>query len=91
MSIIIKAYTTDNDEEICQCLTQIMNTDAGLGFIHESFNKDNPERFTRSWMAWANTIFGQLIVKLVNDGKADLLNSLPMPNHMPKPVETKKN
>ena len=91
MSIIIKAYTADNDDEIARCLTQIMNTDAGLGFIHESFNKDNPERFTRSWMAWANTIFGQLIVKLIDDGKASLLNSLPMPNHMPKPVETKKN
>ena len=84
MSVIVKASTSQSDDEIKECLTQIMNTDAGLGFIHESFHKDNPEKFTRSWMAWANTIFGQLIVKLVDEGKLDLLNSLPLPNHPAK-------
>ena len=45
--------------------------------MHESFHKDDATRFTRSWFAWANTLFGELIVKLVNDGKVELLNSLP--------------
>ena len=81
MSAIVKASTSTDDEEIRKCLTEVMNDDAGLGFIHESFNKDDANHFTRSWMAWANTIFGQLIVKLVNEGKVDLLNSLPVPNH----------
>ncbi|MEQ3063036.1 glycoside hydrolase family 125 protein, partial [Alistipes shahii] len=26
--------------------------------------------------AWQNTLFGELILKLVNDGKTDLLNSI---------------
>ena len=30
--------------------------------MHESFNKDNPNKFTRPWFAWANTIFGELIL-----------------------------
>lgn len=81
MSAIVKASTSKDDEEIRQCLTEVMNCDAGLGFIHEAFHMDNPDRFTRSWMAWANTIFGQLIVKLVDEGKTDLLNSLPVPTH----------
>jgi len=79
MSVIIKAHTSTNDEEIRQCLLSIMDTDAGKGFIHESYNKDDARKFSRSWFAWANTLFGQLIVKLVNEGKADLLNTLPSP------------
>ena len=44
-----------------------MNTDAGKGFIHESFNKDNPSKYSRDWFAWQNTLFGELIVKLIDD------------------------
>jgi meiotically up-regulated gene 157 (Mug157) protein len=32
--------------------------------MHESFHKDDPGTFTRAWFAWANTLFGELIVKL---------------------------
>jgi hypothetical protein len=31
--------------------------------MHEAFNKDDPKKFTRSWFAWANTIFGELVLK----------------------------
>jgi meiotically up-regulated gene 157 (Mug157) protein len=44
--------------------------------MHESFHKDNADNFTRAWFAWQNTLFGELIIKLVNDGKTDLLNSI---------------
>lgn len=53
-----------------------MTTDAGTGFMHESFNKNNPEKFTRAWFAWQNTLFGELILTLINNGKLDLLNSI---------------
>ena len=32
--------------------------------MHESFNKDNAKKFTREWFAWANTLFGELIVDM---------------------------
>jgi meiotically up-regulated gene 157 (Mug157) protein len=54
----------------------LLSTDAGTGFMHESFHKDNPEKFTRPWFAWQNTLFGELVLKLIADGKAELLNSL---------------
>ena len=53
----------------------LMSTDAGTGFIHESFHKDDATHYTRPWFAWQNTLFGELILKLLADGKADLLNS----------------
>jgi meiotically up-regulated gene 157 (Mug157) protein len=44
--------------------------------MHESFHKDNPEKFTRSWFAWQNTLFGELVIKLVDEGRLELLNSI---------------
>ena len=32
--------------------------------------------YLSAWFAWQNTLFGELILKLVNDGKTDLLNSI---------------
>lgn len=76
MSIMMKAFTSHDDEEIKWCIRLLMDTDADTGFMHESFNVNDPKDFTRAWFAWQNTLFGELIVKLVNQGKVDLLNSL---------------
>lgn len=76
MSIMMRAFTSSNDDEIRRCMQMLLDTDGGTGFMHESFDKNNPERFTRKWFAWANTLFGELVIKLVNEGKADILNSL---------------
>ena len=77
MSIMMKAFTAQDDDELRACLVQLLNTDAGTGFMHESFHKDDANNYTRSWFAWANTLFGELVSKLVNDGKLELLNTLP--------------
>lgn len=76
MSIMMKAFTSDDDDEIRWCIETLMKTDAGTGFMHESFNKDNPDIYTRAWFAWQNTLFGELVIKLIDDGKLDLLNSM---------------
>ncbi len=76
MSIMMKAFTSDDDEEIKSCIQSLMNTDAGTGFMHESFHKDDATKYTRDWFAWQNTLFGELIIKLIDDGKLDLLNSI---------------
>ena len=76
MSIMMRAFTSTDDNEIRDCIVMLMNTDAGTGFMHESFHKDNPENFTRAWFAWQNTLFGELILKLIHDGKLDVLNTI---------------
>lgn len=44
--------------------------DADTGYMHESFHKDKPQKFTREWFSWANTLFAELIIKyLSEDGK----------------------
>jgi meiotically up-regulated gene 157 (Mug157) protein len=64
MSIIMRALTSSDDAEIRQCLRWLRNTTAGTGFMHESFQKDDPKIFTRAWFAWANTLFGELTIRL---------------------------
>ena len=64
LAIIVRALTSDDDKEQLQCLEWLKTTHAGTGFMHESFNKDDPAKFTRAWFAWANTLFGELILKL---------------------------
>jgi meiotically up-regulated gene 157 (Mug157) protein len=42
----------------------LKTTHAGTGFMHESFERDDPKKFTRAWFAWANTLFGELVLKI---------------------------
>ena len=72
MSIIMRALTSDDDREVRQCLDWLLKTDGGTGFMHESFHKDDPMKFTRKWFAWANTLFGELILKLCDEKRLPL-------------------
>jgi hypothetical protein len=75
MAILMRALTSTGENEIRQCLRWIKATHAGTGFIHEAFHKDDPGKFTRSWFAWANSLFGELIVKLSHERPALLKTS----------------
>lgn len=72
MSIIMRALTSANDDEIIECLHYLKSTHANTGFMHESFHKDNPDEFTRKWFGWANSLFAELIIKIY-DEKPELL------------------
>ena len=82
MSQIIYALTArrpgvaaiDADREIRAALGWLKGSTRGFGFVHESYNKDNPKEFTRPWFAWANTLFGELLGSLAAT-HPDLLRS----------------
>ena len=76
MSIMMRAFTSQDDAEIKHCIEMLMQTDAGTGFMHESFHKDDASKFTRKWFAWQNTLFGELIITLIDKGKLHVLNSI---------------
>ena len=61
ISLIMQILTSADDAEKAACLRTLAGTHAGTGFMHESFHKDNPENFTRSWFAWANALFAQML------------------------------
>jgi meiotically up-regulated gene 157 (Mug157) protein len=64
MSQIIYALTSTDDREIRTAIHTLKASNAGTGFMHESYFKDDPKRFTRAWFAWANTLFGEMIAKI---------------------------
>ncbi|MGY3051837.1 meiotically up-regulated gene 157 (Mug157) protein [Pedobacter sp. UYEF25] len=67
MSITMRGLTSTDDQEIKYCIDTLRKTHAGKGFMHESFNKDDPSKFTRSWFAWSNTLFGELLWRTYNE------------------------
>jgi len=67
MSIIMRGITSNNDAEIANCIELLRQTHAGTGFMHEAFHKDDPKKFTRSWFAWANTLFGEFLWKVYKE------------------------
>ena len=71
IGMIVQALTSTNREEIDRILKMLSNTHAGTNFIHESFDPDDPEKYTRPWFAWANTLFALLLENLM---EADYFN-----------------
>lgn len=67
IAVTIRGLTSNNDAEIKQCLSILQNTHAGTGFMHESFNKNDASKFTRKWFAWANTLFGEFVLKVYRE------------------------
>jgi meiotically up-regulated gene 157 (Mug157) protein len=67
LSLIARALTSDDDTEISYSLNTIKTTHAGTGFMHEGFSANNPSHYTRKWFAWANTLFGELVLKVYHE------------------------
>ncbi len=67
LSIIMRALTSNDAQEIKTCLDMLQKSNANTGFMHEAFQKEDTTKFTRTWFAWANTLFGELLLKVQKD------------------------
>jgi meiotically up-regulated gene 157 (Mug157) protein len=65
MGLTMQAITSTDDQEIMLCLRLLVKAHSATGLLHEAFHVDNAADFTRPWFAWANTLFGELIMKLL--------------------------
>lgn len=75
MCYVLRALTALDDKEVVSCLRMLRTSDAGKGLMHESYDKNDPSIYSRAWFAWANTLFGELVLKLHSEGKLGLLGS----------------
>jgi len=63
IGLIMQGLTTDNPAEREELIRQLLTTTGGTSFMHESFDPNRPEEYTREWFAWANSLFGQFIAE----------------------------
>lgn len=63
IGLAMQGLTASSADEMDQMIELLMNTDGNTGAMHESFHPDNPDIFTRSWFAWADSLFAELIIK----------------------------
>lgn len=74
MGLIAKGLSSSDPGEVEAMVFKIAEIDAGTGFVHESVNPNDPTQFTRSWFAWVNGLYGELIARWVG---LPLYNSWP--------------
>ena len=66
IALTVEALTAPSIERKLETLEILENTDAGTGNMHEAFNVDNPEEFTRPWFSWADMMYVELVLDSVN-------------------------
>ena len=69
IALCMQILTSNDNAEIASLLKMLLRTHAGTRYMHESFQPDHPEQFTRSWFAWANSLFGESVYRLWESGK----------------------
>lgn len=60
----VVGLTSPDEKEKLQMLQAVLATDAGTGHMHESYDANNPNSFTRSWFCWADALFAELLFSL---------------------------
>ncbi len=63
LSLIMQALTTQDPLETKRVMSYIAASDVGDHRLHESFNADWPEAFTRDDFAWPNALYGELVLR----------------------------
>jgi meiotically up-regulated gene 157 (Mug157) protein len=65
LSLVVQVLTSDDDSEVQRVMGYIAAADVGDHRLHESFDADWPERFTREDFAWPNALYAELVRKRV--------------------------
>merc|ERR1719375_2631755 len=84
---MIQAWTSDNVAEVATLLKELVTTSFPNSLMHESFDRDSLKSFTRKWFAWANTLFGDLVLKVASDPVLYRAANLTKPVNLVKLIE----
>lgn len=68
MSLIMQGLTSSDNDEKLRILQMLKNTDGGRGYMHESFDADDPSQYTRDWFTWPCSLFAEFVEKCVDEG-----------------------
>ncbi|CAF0988228.1 unnamed protein product [Adineta ricciae] len=62
MAIIMEGFTNHSQANLDSVWKRLEASHAGTFAMHESFDVNNPKQFTRTWFAWVNSLFAELVL-----------------------------
>lgn len=70
LALIMQGLTAGTDGERRDVLTQLLASDPGDHLLHESFNPDDPTKFSRVDFGWPNALFSEYVMTTFNGASA---------------------
>lgn len=64
IALAIQGMTSIDEAEVKNIFEMFKRTDAGTSLMHEGFDVNNPDNFTRPWFSWANSMYAEFILSL---------------------------
>jgi meiotically up-regulated gene 157 (Mug157) protein len=74
LALVMQALTSRDPAEVERVLGYLAASDIGDHRLHESFNADWPEQFTRDDFAWPNALYAELVQTHRGGGAAAFFN-----------------
>jgi meiotically up-regulated gene 157 (Mug157) protein len=62
IAMLMQGFTASTDSERKEVLNELLASDPGDHLLHESFNVDDPTRFTRTDFGWPNALFSEYVM-----------------------------
>ncbi|MDQ2992981.1 MAG: glycoside hydrolase family 125 protein [Candidatus Eremiobacteraeota bacterium] len=62
IAMLMQGFTATSDAERKDVLSQLLASDPGDHLLHESFNPDDPTKFTRADFGWPNALFSEYVM-----------------------------
>lgn len=62
IALAIEGLTSDDKKEKLDKIMMMKETDGETLFMHESFDPNDPTKFTREWFSWANSMYCELVM-----------------------------
>lgn len=69
IALAVEGLVGSPDDRI-RVLSMVVGSDAGTGHIHESIDVNDPFVFSRAWFSWAESMFCELALAIVDDRAA---------------------
>jgi meiotically up-regulated gene 157 (Mug157) protein len=65
LALVIEGLTSTDPAEVSAALSELRASDLGDHLLHESFDVDDPTKFTRSNFGWPCALFSELVLDRV--------------------------
>ncbi len=62
IALLMQGFTASNDQERKEVLAQLLASDPGDHLLHESFNPDDPTKYSRVDFGWPNALLAEYVL-----------------------------